>query len=99
MDDSSKKLKDLQDRLQTLIKGSFQKDAKALVSSANTTLLRAQDTETRLIAEFLEVTGRRPDSTPLVEKRVNRHPAKKRSRTVTATVTTVEDTLPEIDRR
>jgi len=98
MDDSTKKLKDLQDRLQILIKGSFQKGVKALVSSANTTLLRAQDMETRFIAEFLEVIGRRPVNKPMMAKRVNRHPAKKRSRTVTTTVTTIEHMLPEIDR-
>jgi len=91
MDDSTKKLSELQDRLQSWAEGTLQRKIKELISSANSTLLHAKDMERQFIADLLETIGRRPTNMSLVAKRTNKHPGKKRAREVTNHIQTVNN--------
>ena len=95
-EDSTRKIVDLQNRLQALIEGTVQKHVKALISSAHTTWLHAQDMQQVFIAQVLDIIGRKPDSMPLMNKRVNQYAGKKRSRTVKTTTTTIQSYFNEL---
>ena len=85
LSESSRQVEDLQNDLHSLVEGSLQKAVKDLVSSANTTLLRARDFENLFIQQILSIIDRRPLAKHLEIKRVNSYPAKRKKTTTTTT--------------